>query len=88
MTFREKNNLFYEKYLYKGELIMKKLLNNYEDNFINYMQRTIKNKLVSLGLIILGLASVPVVEEGTFLLLTILMGLALFLAKDDIFEMR
>ena len=67
---------------------MKKLLNNYMERFIEHMQRTIKNKVYALGMIILGLASVPVLEEGTFLLITILMGLALFFAKDDIFEMR
>ena len=67
---------------------MKELLNNYKENFIYYMMTTIKNKLVAIGLVILGLASLPIVEDGTFLLLTILMGSALFFAKDDIFEER
>lgn len=66
---------------------MKKLLNNYKRNFVNYMVRTIRNKLFALAMIILGIVSVPVLEEGTFLLLSMLMGLALFFAKDDIFEM-
>lgn len=68
---------------------MKKLLNKYTERFINYMQRTIKNKLYALLVFIVGLISVPVLDgDGTFLLLTIFMGLALFFAKDDIFEMR
>lgn len=66
---------------------MKKLLNNYKRNFVNYMVRTIRNKLFALAMIIPGIVSVPVLEEGTFLLLSMLMGLALFFAKDDIFEM-
>lgn len=66
---------------------MKRTLNNYRENFVDYMMRTIKNKLVAIGLFILGLVSLSIVEEGTFLLLTILMGAALFFAKDDIFEM-
>ena len=66
---------------------MKKLLNNYKRNFVNYMVRTIRNKLFALAMIILGIVSVPVLEEGTFLLLSMLMGLALFFANDDIFEM-
>lgn len=66
---------------------MKKLLNNYKRNFVNYMVKTIRNKLFALAMIILGIVSVPVLEEGTFLLLSMLMGLALFFAKDDIFEM-
>ena len=67
---------------------MKKLLNNYKRNFINNMERTIKNKLFALAIIILGMVSVPILEEGTFLVFTILIGLALFFAKDNIFEMR
>lgn len=67
---------------------MKNLLNNYGKNFIYYMQRTIKNKLCALGIIIIGIASKTIDQDGTFLLLTILMGLALFLANDDIFKMR
>ena len=68
---------------------MKKLLNKYTERFINYMQRTIKNKLYALLVFVVGLISVPVLDgEGTFLLLSILMGLVLFFAKDDIFEMR
>ena len=67
---------------------MKKLLNNYKKNFMNTMRRTIKNKLCGIGLIIIGVLSNIVLQEGTFLLLTILMALALFSVKEDIFEMR
>lgn len=68
---------------------MKKLLNKYTERFINYMQRTIKNKLYALIVFIVGLISIPVLDgEGTFCLVTIFMALALFFAKDDIFEME
>lgn len=65
---------------------MKRLLNKYKENFIDYIMMTIKNKVVAIGLVIIGLASLPVLDEGTFLLLTILVGLVLFFTKDDIFE--
>ena len=68
---------------------MEKLLNNYKKCcFITTMRKTIKNKLCGIGLIIIGSLSNIVLQEGTFLLLTILMALALFSAKEDIFERR
>lgn len=68
---------------------MKKLLNKYTERFIDYIQRTINNKLYALVVFIVGLISVPVLDgEGTFCLVAIFMALALFFAKDDIFEMR
>ena len=68
---------------------MKKLLNKYTERFIDYMQRTIENKLYALLMFIVGLISVPVLDgDGTFCLVAILMALALFFAKDDIFEME
>ena len=68
--------------------MMKKLLNNCMKKFVKYMERTIKNKLYALTVVILGLISLPVLEDGTFLLITILIGAALFFAKDDVFEME
>lgn len=68
--------------------MMKKLLNNCMKKFVKYMERTIKNKLYALTFVVLGLISLPVLEDGTFLLFTILMGAALFFAKDDVFEME
>lgn len=67
---------------------MKEQLNNLIENFEEYMMRTAKNKIFALALIILGWATVFILEDGTFLLFTVLIGLALFFAKDDIFEME
>lgn len=59
---------------------MKKLMNN--------IRKTFKNKIFGIGLFIIGLLSNILLEDGTFLLLSIFMTLALFFAKENVFEMR
>ena len=63
----------------------KKLLKRME-SFINYIKRTSKNKRYALALIGLGLLSVPVAEDGTYLFVMLMIGLPLFLTKENIFE--
>lgn len=53
---------------------------------VNNVRRTIKNKLCAIGLIIIGLLSLRIDGDGTFLLLTILIGLGLIFIEEDIFQ--
>ena len=64
----------------------RKTLNGYMESLRNYMKRTSKNKLYAAALIVLGLLSVGVVGDGTFLLFTAMVGLTLFFTKENIFE--
>lgn len=65
----------------------KKLLKGME-RFIEYIKRTSKNKLYALALIGIGALSVLVLNEGTFFVAMLMMGLPLFFTKEDVFEQR
>ena len=65
----------------------KKLLKGVE-RFIEYIKRTYKNKLYALALIGIGVLSVLVLNEGTFFVAMLMMGLPLFFTKEDVFEQR
>lgn len=59
-------------------------MNKYIKNFIKYLNKTWKNKLVALSLVTLGVISVPILDnDGTILVLTILMGIPLIFEKEN-----
>lgn len=53
--------------------------------FVNYMRRTFKNKLVVVTLFVAGAMSAVLCDDGTFMLVALIFGLPLFLAKEDWF---
>lgn len=67
---------------------MREKLINYKEIFVDYMKRTSKNKCYAIGMVILGLLSVPIIEEGTFLFVTLMMGSVLFFTNENVFEER
>lgn len=59
-------------------------MNKYIKNFIKHLNKTWKNKLVALSLVTLGVISVPILDnDGTILVLTILMGIPLIFEKEN-----
>lgn len=51
--------------------------------FKRYIRRTYKNKLCALALIILGLLTVFIEYDATFFIVTLLIGIPLFLEKEN-----
>lgn len=51
--------------------------------FRQYMKRTIKNKIVALMLIILGVLSVFIDGDGTFMIFAAAVSIALFFSKNN-----
>lgn len=49
----------------------------------NYFRRTIRNKIYSTLLIILGFMTAGVSGDATFFVLTLILGVPLFLSKKD-----
>lgn len=59
-------------------------MNKYKNSFIKHLSKTWKNKLVSMLLVTLGVISVPLLDnDGTVLLLTILMGIPLIFETEN-----
>lgn len=57
------------------------------ERFANYIRRTLKNKLVALAIITVGVVSIPILEgDGTIFVMFGLIGLQLFFAKDNWLE--
>ena len=65
---------------------MRETLINYKEIFKDYMKRTNKNKRYAIVMFIIGLLSVNVIGEGTFLAVMLMLGLPLFFTKDNIFD--
>lgn len=55
----------------------------YENRFVSYIRRTIINKICAITLIFAGVASMKVSGDGTFLVLSILIGTPLFFANRN-----
>lgn len=54
--------------------------------FVRYMRRTLRNKIAALGLIGLGAVTLPICDgDGTFFVVTLIMGACLFFANEDCF---
>lgn len=59
-------------------------MNKYIRRFIKHLNKTWKNKLVAFLLVTLGVISVPILDnDGTVLLLTILMGIPLMFEREN-----
>lgn len=52
-------------------------------NLKRYLRRTYKNKIMAVALLTLGIVSVYVTMDATFLAFTGLMALALFFAREN-----
>lgn len=52
-------------------------------NLKRYLRRTYKNKIVTIMLLSLGIFSTYGTTDRTFLVFTVLMGLPLFLVKEN-----
>jgi len=48
-----------------------------------WKKELLKNKLYALLLIIIGALSIPIEYDGTFFILTLMLGLPLFFAKEN-----
>ena len=48
-----------------------------------WKKELLKNKLYALLLIIIGAVSIPIEYDGTFFILTLMLGLPLFFAKEN-----
>lgn len=55
----------------------------YKEAFVKYIRRTLKNKVVALALIIIGLILRDITGEATALVLMLMFGIPLFLAKRN-----
>lgn len=55
----------------------------YENRFVSYIRRTIINKICAITLIFAGVVSMKVSGDGTFLVLSILIGTPLFFANRN-----
>lgn len=66
--------------------MMKETTNNYKEIIKNYIERTNKNKRYALTMFVIGILSVNVIGEGTFLAAMLLLGLPLFFTKENIFD--
>ena len=58
-------------------------MNVNKKRFRQYMKKTIKNKIVALILIILGVLSVFIDGDGTFMIFAVAVSIALFFAKNN-----
>ena len=58
-------------------------MNVNKKRFRQYMKRTFKNKIVALMLIILGVLSVFIDGDGTFMIFVVAVSIALFFAKNN-----
>lgn len=65
---------------------MKETLINYKETFKDYIKRTSKNKRYAVAMFIVGLLSINVIGEGTFLAVMLMLGLPLFFTKENIFD--
>ena len=66
----------------KGWIFMKKKLVKYIRRFVRYMQRTCVLKFYSLMWLSLGTLSAFVLEDITFLVFTMFIGVPLFFMKE------
>lgn len=55
-----------------------------KERFARYMARTIKNKLYAIILIMLGVITVKIDGDATFLVLALMGGIPLFFARDRV----
>lgn len=58
-------------------------MNVNKKRFRQYVKRTIKNKIVALMLIILGVLSVFIDGDCTFMIFAVTVSIALFFAKNN-----
>lgn len=58
---------------------MKRYMKKIKHNF----RKTYKNKLLAIALMLLGVLSVGIENDGTFLLFVLIFAIPLFLAKDN-----
>ena len=68
----------------KGELTMRKInLKKEVRKFKYYMRRTYKNKIMATLLITIGFLSAIFIGEASFLLFTLVVGIPLFITKEN-----
>lgn len=53
----------------------------------NYFQRTWKNKLVAIILIVIGLPIFEIKNDIAFTVFSVLFGIMMFCARDDMFKL-
>lgn len=54
-----------------------------KEGFAQYIRETLLNKIVAVVLILIGVLTVYVAKDITFLVTTLIMGIPLFLAKEN-----
>lgn len=65
---------------------MKTNRNEFSKELGKYIRRTLKNKICALALIICGIVSVYVVEDPTYMLFTLTVGIPLFFTRKGVIE--
>lgn len=55
----------------------------FKRELVKYIRRTAKNKMVALALIVIGLIIRAITGEATVLVLTLMFGIPLFLARQN-----
>lgn len=53
--------------------------------FTRYMRRTLKNKLLVMALLVAGILSAVLSNDGTFLVFVLIFSLPMFMTKEDWF---
>lgn len=54
-----------------------------KEGLAQYMRETLLNKIVAVVLILIGVFSVYIAKDITFLITTLMMGIPLFVAKEN-----
>lgn len=54
-----------------------------KERFVQYMRETFLNKIVAMLLILIGVITVFICKDITLLVSTLIMGIPLFLAKEN-----
>lgn len=60
----------------------------FKREFVKYIRRTAKNKMVALTLIAIGLIVRAMTGEATVLVLTLMFGIPLFLARNNYIQTK
>ena len=59
-----------------------KRINRYKRDFVGYMRKTYKNKLVAMTLFAIGIASTYLLNDGTVLAFFLIFGIPLFFTSE------
>lgn len=57
-----------------------------KERFKEYIEETLLNKLVALGLLATGIVTAIITKEGNLMVLALLIGLPVFFAKKNVIE--